>query len=91
MGGPFHRLGIDVLQLPLTEARNRYVVILMDYLTKWAEAFAVPDKTETIARLLVEEIFCRHGAPQELLLDRGANFLSNLIKEVCQILKIKAN
>jgi transposase InsO family protein len=62
----------------------------MDYLTKWAEAFAVPDQSaETIARLLVEEIFCRHGAPQELLSDRGANFLSNLIHEVCQILKIK--
>ena len=37
----------------------------------------------------MEEIFCRHGAPQELLSDRGANFLSNLIKEICQILKIK--
>ena len=62
----------------------------MDYLTKWAEAFAVPDQSaETIAGLLVEEIFCRHGAPQELLSDRGANFLSNLIHEVCQILKIK--
>ena len=90
VGGPFHRLGVDVLQLPLTEAGNRYVVVFMDYLTKWAEAFAVPDQSaETIARLLVEEIFCRHGAPQELLSDRGANFLSNLIKEICQILKIK--
>ena len=50
----------------------------------------MPDQSaETIARLLVEEIFCRHGAPQELLSDRGANFLSNLIHEVCQILKIK--
>ena len=66
VGGPFHRLGVDVLQLLLTEAGNRYVVVFMDYLTKWAEAFAVPDQSaETIARLLVEEIFCRHGAPQE--------------------------
>ena len=75
-----------MLQLPLTEARNWYVVEFMNHLTKWAEAFTVPDQsTETIARLLVEEIFCRHGAPQELLSDHGANFLSN----VCQILKIK--
>ena len=32
--GPFHHLGVDVLQLPLTEAGNRYVVVFMDYLTK---------------------------------------------------------
>ena len=90
VGGTFHHLGVDVLQLPLTESGNRYVVVFMDYLTKWAEAFAVPDQSAmTIARLLVEEIFCRHGAPQELLSDRGANFLSNLIYEVRQVLKIR--
>lgn len=51
--GPFHRLGVDVLQLPLTEAGNWYVEVFMDYLTKWAEAFAVPDQSaETIVRLL---------------------------------------
>ena len=39
VGGPFHRVGVDVLQFPLTEAGNRYVVVFLDYLTKWAEAF----------------------------------------------------
>ena len=64
VGGPFHRMGVDVLQLPLTESGNRYVVIFMDYLTKWVEGFAVPDQSaDTVARLLVSEIFCRHGAP----------------------------
>ena len=64
VGGPFHHVGVDVLQLPLTEAGNRYVVVFFDYLTKWVEAIAVPDQcAETIAQLLVEEIFCRHGAP----------------------------
>ena len=90
VGGPFHRVGVDVLQLPLTEKGNRYVVVFMDYLTKWPEAFAVPDqKAETIARLLVEEIVCRHGIPEELLSDRGTNFLSSLLQEVCKLLEIK--
>ena len=58
MGGPFHRVGVDVLQLPLTENGNKYVVVFQDYLTKWVEAFAVPNQTaETIAKLLVGEIF----------------------------------
>ena len=90
VGGPFHRVGVDVLQLPLTESGNQYVVIFLDYLTKWVEAFAVPDQSAiTIAKLLVEEIFCRHGAPEHLLSDRGANFLSNLIQDVCKYLNIK--
>ena len=75
IGGPFHRVGVDILQLPLTAKGNQYVAVFVDYLIKWPEAFAIPDqKAETIARLFVEHILCRHGIPEELLSDRGANF-----------------
>ena len=30
VGGPFHRMGVDVLQLPLTESGNQYVVVFVD-------------------------------------------------------------
>jgi len=90
VGGPFHRLGVDVLQLPVTHRGNRYVVCFVDYLTKWAEAFAVADqKADTIARLFVEHVICRHGVPEQLLSDRGANFLSDLIRGVCDIMGVK--
>lgn len=89
VGGPFHRVGVDVLQLPLTRGGNRYVVVFADYLTKWVEAFAVPDQTaDTIARLLVEKVVCVHGVPEQLLSDRGANFLSDLVASVCRLLGI---
>ena len=71
---PFHRVAVDVLQLPLTSRGNKYAVVFMDYFTKWVEAYAVADQqTETIAKLLVENIVCRHGVPQKLLSDRGSN------------------
>ena len=90
VGGPFHRVAVDILQLPLTVSGNRYVAVFMDYLTKWPEAFAIPDqKAETIAKLFVEQIVCRHGVPEELLSDRGTNFLSDLVREVCQLLNVK--
>ena len=89
VGGPFHRVGVDVLQLPLTESGNCYLLVFVDYLTKWVEAFPIHDQSaETIARLLVTEIFCQHGAPELLLSDRGANFLSDLFTEVCKLLNI---
>ena len=88
--GPFHRVAVDVLQLPLTLSGNKYVVVFMDYLTKWVEAFPTPDQqTTTIANLLIEHIICRHGVPEELPSDRGTNFLSALILELCSLLGIK--
>lgn len=87
---PFHRVAVDVLTMPLTSRGNRYIVVFMDYFTKWAKAFAVPDQqASTIARLLVDNIVCRHGVPEELLSNRGSNFLSDLIMEMCRVLGIK--
>ena len=90
VGGPFHRVGVDVLQLPKTFDGNCYVVVFADYLTKWVEAFPTSDqKAETIAKLFVESVVSRHGVPEELLSDRGPNFLSELIQEICNLLGVK--
>ncbi len=90
VGGPFHRVGVDVLQLPLTVHGNKYVLVFMDYFTKWVEAFPMSDqKTITIATLFVEHIICRHGIPEQLISDRGTNFLSELISGICEVLGVK--
>ena len=60
--GSFHRVAVDVLRLPLTPSGNKYVVLFMDYLTKWVEALPAPDQqATTIATLPVEHIICCHG------------------------------
>ena len=74
----------------MIESGNRYVVIFLDYLTKWVEAFAISNQSApTIARIFVEEIFCRQGTSQNFLSDHGANFLSELMQEVCKLLLVK--
>lgn len=87
----FQRLAVDVLgPLPVTFSGNRYIVVFMEYLTKWPEIFAVKNADAvTIANLLTDEIIPRHGAPRTLLSDRGKNFLSNLVLEVCKLYSIK--
>lgn len=89
--GAFDRLAVDCLgPLPVTWSGNRYLVVFTEYLTKWPEIFAVPTiNAETIAKLLVNEIIPRHGAPRTLLSDRGKNFLSLLVAEVCKLYSIK--
>ena len=90
VGGPFDRVGVDVLQLPSTLDGNQYALVFIHYLIKWVERVAIPDQTaETIARMFVELIVCRHGAPRELFSDRGANLLSDLVAEVCKLFDIQ--
>ncbi|MEM7284290.1 MAG: DDE-type integrase/transposase/recombinase, partial [Pseudomonadota bacterium] len=85
--GPFDRIAVDYLgPLPQTEKGNRYLLVFSDYLTKWPEVFPTADQTaETVARLLTEQVICRHSAPRQLLSDRGTNFLSKLVKEICRM------
>ena len=90
VGGPFERVGVDILEMPPTERENRYIVVFVDYLTKWVKTFPTSDQTsETIARLLVERIICQHGAPKELLSDRGPNLLSMLMLDICNLMGMK--
>ena len=69
---------------------SRYVIAFVDYVTKWVEVYAVCDQTSgTIAALLIDNIVCRHGSPMKLLSDKGANFLSALMMDVCKLIGIK--
>ena len=44
VGGTFHRVGVDVPQLPLTLDGQLYADVFIDYLSKWVEVFAVPNQ-----------------------------------------------
>ncbi|KAG8239536.1 hypothetical protein J437_LFUL018374 [Ladona fulva] len=75
---PLQRVSMDVVgPLLSTYKGNRYILTFQDAFTKYPEAIALPNqKTETIARAFMENIVLRHGAPRQLLTDRGANFIS---------------
>ncbi|GET52158.1 DDE-type integrase/transposase/recombinase [Rhizophagus irregularis DAOM 181602=DAOM 197198] len=89
--GLFHRIGIDIKgPLPITSSGNRYIIVTMNYFTKWPEARAISNiKAETVAKFIYEKIICRHGVPQEILSDRGTSFMNKLIDELCENYQIK--
>ncbi|UYV80156.1 hypothetical protein LAZ67_18001842, partial [Cordylochernes scorpioides] len=88
---PFERIGIDFVgPLPSTKRRRKWIIVLADYYTKYAETKAVPEATvKEVSTFLIEHIFLRHGAPRFLISDRGSQFTSNLMKEVMKMCKVK--
>ena len=75
--------------LPTTPRRNKYLLVITDYLTRWPEAFAVKDCTAaTAARIFVDQIFSRYGAPREIVTDQGTNFTGKVFTETMEMLGI---
>jgi hypothetical protein len=62
----------------------------MDHFTRFCEAIPIPtQEAEVIAREFVMRSITQFGVPNKLLTDRGAAFMSVLMKEVCKLLKIQ--
>ena len=90
VNGLMDRIGFDFLgKLKTTKRGNSYILVVTEYLSKFAWAFALPNtRAETVAKVLFEDIFCVYGFPNSLLSDQGASFMSHLIKEVCRFFDI---
>src|SRR5436305_1699510 len=90
---PFYQIGIDFVgPLPSTKNRRRYIIVAMDYFTKWPEARAVTrDTAEETSKFIYEDIICRHGCPQKVISDRGTHFKNKLIESLMERFNIKHN
>jgi hypothetical protein len=75
--------------LPKTAEGYQYILLAVCSFSKWCEAFPLKSQDAvTTAQCLYTEIICRYGAPRELLTDRGQNFASKLIAEVCKLFEV---
>lgn len=85
------RVAVDVMgPLPRSDRGNRYVLSVMDYFTKWPEAYALPDQeAETVVDALVEGMFSRFGVPETIHSDQGRNFESRVFAVMCERLGIQ--
>ena len=76
--------------LPTSVAGNKHVLVVIDYFTKWAELFALPDATaETVAERLLEDVISRFGMPEYLHTDQGSQFESAVFQQLCTLLGIE--
>ena len=74
---------------PQTPRGSKYILTCVDSFSKWAETFALPNReAKTIARVSVEQVFCRLRTPISLLTDNAGELDGHLMKEICQLLEI---
>src|SRR6266498_3375994 len=75
---------------PITREGNRYIVVTMDYFSRWPEARPLKAaNADTVATFLYKEIICRFGASRILQSDRGIYFVNELIQKLTKRFKIK--
>ena len=76
---PFQIVGIDHLgPFPRSVRGNSYILVVIDYLTRWIVAAAVPNtSTEPVVEVLENEVLCKYGAVERLISDRGSAFTSH--------------
>ena len=74
----------------LTTRNNLYLLVMVDYFTRYAEAISMPDRQASrVAKAIFTEWISRHGLMEILHSDQAQEFESDLQAELCTLLQIK--
>nr|GEV30727.1 reverse transcriptase domain-containing protein [Tanacetum cinerariifolium] len=87
---PFYKWGIDIAG-PFLEGpgRVKFLIVAIDYFTKWIEARPVATITGTqVKKFVWDNIVCRFGLLGEIVSNNGNQFRDNPFKDWCEKLSI---
>ena len=87
---PFDRLFLDIVgPLPKTSRGHRYILVMVDYATRYPEALPLRAATaKAVARELMM-LFSQVGIAREILTDQGSCFMLRVLKELLSLLQVK--
>ncbi|GJZ81740.1 reverse transcriptase domain-containing protein [Tanacetum coccineum] len=61
---------------------NKYILVAVDYLSKWVEAKALPTNDARVVCKFLKSLFARFGAPCAIISDRGTHFCNDQFAKV---------
>jgi hypothetical protein len=75
---------------PRLSKGHRFILVAMDYFTKWTEAVWLRNMTQwEVINFVQEHIIYRFGVPQTLTTNQGPSFMSHQFREFAESMKIK--
>jgi hypothetical protein len=82
---PLQRWGLDLLgPLPSAQGNLKYVVVALEYFSKWIEAKPLATITSAIVQnFFWQNIVCRFGVPKAITVDNGTQFDAETFKDFC--------
>ncbi|GKE11087.1 reverse transcriptase domain-containing protein, partial [Tanacetum coccineum] len=85
--------GIDIVgPFPEASGRVKFLIVAIDYFTRWVEAEPVATiSSKKILQFVWRNIVCRFSIPGIIICDNRKQFTSNPFQEWCEELKIKQN
>lgn len=90
VGAPGEMWAADIAFLPLSTRNNRYLLVCMDYLTKWVVTAALPSlDADSVANVLLYSVILVFGHVSKFLTDNGTNFIAEALQMICKRLGIK--
>ncbi|GJT10441.1 reverse transcriptase domain-containing protein [Tanacetum coccineum] len=74
-------IGLLFIEMPMTWSHgpfsssrgNKYILVAVDYLSKWVEAKALPTNNARVVCKFLKFLFARFGTPRAIISDRGEN------------------
>ena len=76
--------------LPIAGRGKSYILTVVDYLSRWAEARLVKQiAAKDVAKFVYENICFKFGVPLELLSNQGPGFRADLMEFLCEKMKIR--
>ncbi|VFQ78615.1 unnamed protein product [Cuscuta campestris] len=90
---PFARFGVDIIRaFPVAQGGRKFVIVAIDYFTKWIEAEALANiTTQQCKKFIWKNIITRFGAPMNLITDNGPQFRNPRFTEYLEGFGIKHN
>ncbi|GJX05652.1 reverse transcriptase domain-containing protein [Tanacetum coccineum] len=61
---------------------NKYILVAVDYLSKWVEAKALPTNDARVVVKFLKSLFARFGTPRAIISDRGTHFCNDKFAKV---------
>ncbi|GKA49172.1 reverse transcriptase domain-containing protein [Tanacetum coccineum] len=78
----FNVWGIDFM-VPFPSSRgNKYILVAVDYLSKWVEAKALPTNGARVVCKILKSLFPRFGTPRAIISDRSTHFCNDQFAKV---------